>query len=123
MRIVLAVVMALHGIAHMVGFAGAWQLAASTEIPYKTTVLGGHVDLGDAGIRAVGVLWAIAALAFVTVAGGAALEKEWWPNAAIFVAAGSLALTLLELPQAKIGLVLNAVLIAVLLLMQRYHWA
>ena len=115
MRIALAVLMALHGVAHMVGFAGSWQLAATNEIPYKTTVLGGNLDLGDAGIRVVGVLWAVAAVAFVTVSGAAALDKAWWPTAAVIVALGSLALTVLELPQAKIGLVVNLALIATLL--------
>ena len=122
MRIVLAALMALHGIAHLVGFAGAWQLAASGGIPYKTTVLAGRVDLGDVGIRAVGLLWVVAALAFVTVALGAAFDTAWWTKAAVIVAVGSLALTMLELPEARIGLVVNLALIATLLLVARYSW-
>ena len=115
MRIALAVLMALHGVAHMVGFAGSWQLASTNEIPYKTTVLGGNLDLGDAGIRVVGVLWAAAAVAFVTVSAATVLDKPWWPTAAVIVALSSMALTLLELPQARIGLVVNLALIATLL--------
>jgi hypothetical protein len=111
--------MALHGVAHMVGFAGSWQLAATTEMPYKTTVLGGNLDLGDAGIRVVGVLWALAALAFVTVSGATALDKPWWPTAAVIVALASMALTLVELPQARVGLVVNLALIATLLFARR----
>ena len=119
MRIALAVLMALHGVAHMVGFAGSWQLAATNEIPYKTTVLGGSLDLGDAGIRIVGLLWALAAVGFVTVSGATALDKPWWPAAALGVALSSMALTLLELPQAKIGLFVNLALIATLLFARR----
>ena len=103
----------------MVGFAGSWQLASMNEIPYKTTVLGGNVDLGDAGIRVVGVLWAVAAVAFVTVSGATAFDKPWWPTAAVIVALSSMALTLLELPQAKIGLVVNLALITTLLFARR----
>ena len=119
MRIALAVLMALHGVAHMVGFAGSWQLASTNDIPYKTTVLGGNLDLGDAGIRIVGVLWALAAVAFVTVSGATALDKSWWPTAAVIVALSSMALTLLELPQARIGLVVNLALIATLIFARR----
>jgi hypothetical protein len=123
MRIALATLMAFHGIAHLVGFAGSWQLAASGGIPYKTTVLAGHVDLGNAGIRFVGLLWALVALAFLTTAAGAVLGAEWWIKAAVGITLGSLALTLLELPEARIGLVVNVALIAMLLLTWRYHWA
>lgn len=122
MRLALAILMALHGIAHMVGFAGSWQLAASSDLPYKTTVLNGRLDLGDKGIRALGVLWVVAALAFVFVAAGAVLDAGWWAKAAVVTAVGSLALTLLELPAARIGLVLNLFLITVLLLIQQFHW-
>lgn len=115
MRIALAVLMALHGVAHLVGFAGSWQLAAAGSIPFKTTVLAGHIDLGNAGIRAFGVLWLVAAFAFVVAAGGAALDTEWWRAAALATAAGSLALTVLEWPQARIGAWLNAAIIVVLL--------
>jgi hypothetical protein len=122
MRWVIAVVMALHGIAHMVGFAGSWQLAASGDLPYKTTVLGGQVDLGSTGIRALGLVWVVASLAFVIVAAGAVLQTEWWMTAALSVSVASLALTILELPAARIGLALNVALIATLLLVQRYDW-
>jgi hypothetical protein len=123
MRIALAALMALHGIAHLVGFAGSWQLAASGSIPYKTTVLAGHVDLGNVGIRALGLLWALVALAFLTTAGGAVLDTDWWMKAALGVTIASLALTALELPQARIGLVVNIGLVTTLLLTWRYHWA
>ena len=121
MRIALAAFMALHGIAHLVGFAGSWQLAAA-GVPYKTTVLGGRLDLGDAGIRAVGLLWVVAALAFVSVAAGAAVDTDWWVKTAVMVAMGSLALTALEMPQSRVGVVLNVILIAALLLMRGYRW-
>ena len=123
MRIALAIVMTLHGIAHLVGFAGAWQLSAAGGAPYKTTVLDGHFDVGDAGIRVVGLLWVIAAVAFVTVSAGAVMQSPWWLEAAVPVVLGSLALTILELPEARIGAVVNVVLLAILLLGVRLHFA
>ena len=111
MRLALAALMILHGIAHLVGFAGSWHVG---ELPYKTTVLGGRVDLGDAGIRATGVLWLAAAVAFVIVGMGTALNYSWWARATMYVALASLALTIIEFPAAKLGLVVNLGILAVL---------
>lgn len=111
MRLALAALMILHGIAHLVGFAGSWHLG---ELPYKTTVLGGRVDLGDTGIRAAGLLWLTAAMAFVVVGAGTALDYDWWAKAALYVTLASLALTIVEFPEAKLGLVVNLAILAVL---------
>ena len=112
MRFALAALMILHGMAHLAGFAGSWHLGA--DLPYKTTVLGGRVDLGDAGIRVAGLLWLGLALAFVVAGAGAALNYDWWVKATLYVVAASLILTMMELPQAKLGLVVNLAILAVL---------
>ena len=111
MRFALAALMILHGVAHLVGFAGSWHVG---DLPYKTTVLAGRVDLGDAGIRVTGILWLAAAVAFVIAGAGTALSYSWWPKAALLVTLASLALTIIEFPEAKIGLVVNLVILAVL---------
>ena len=111
MRFALAALMILHGIAHLVGFAGSWHVG---DLPYKTTVLGGRVDLGDAGIRVTGVLWLAAAVAFVMVGAGTALNYNWWTRAASYVTVASLALTIIELPEAKLGLIVNLAILSVL---------
>src|SRR5690349_17519524 len=117
MRYVLAALMALHGIAHLVGFVGSWNLGPpAPAVPYKTTVLAGHVDLGDVGIRVVGVLWLAAAIAFVVTAVGAAMNVEWWMRMALVVTLGSLALTVLEWPLARIGLYVDVALLGAILL-------
>ena len=71
----------------------------------------------------VGLLWVIAAIAFVTVSAGAVMHSAWWLEAAVPVALGSLALTILELPEARIGVVVNVVLLAILLAALRLHFA
>jgi hypothetical protein len=68
MRFALVMLMTLHGIAHLVGFVGSWWPAALRDYVYKTTVIGGLVDIGDGGIRLVGLAWLAAAIAFITVA-------------------------------------------------------
>jgi hypothetical protein len=57
MRFVLAFLLVAHGVAHLVGFVSSWKLATLAELPDKTAVFLGRVDVGDAGIRVMGVLW------------------------------------------------------------------
>jgi hypothetical protein len=113
MRIVLAVLMVVHGVAHLVGFAGAWKLVPG-GFPYRTTVLGGQVDLGNAGIRAVGILWLLTAVAFVAVAVGAVAGVAWWAPAALVIATVSLLLTVLDFPEAHTGAVIDIAIIMAL---------
>ena len=108
MKLALVVVMMLHGFAHTVGFVGAWHLNAN--IPYKTTLLSGRVDLGFAGIRMVGILWLIVGLSFILAALTALASHPSWMRATMVALGASTALCLAELPQTRIGLGLNAAL-------------
>jgi hypothetical protein len=114
MRLALAMLMAIHGVAHTAGFAESWRLAPAT-VAYKTTVFGGRLDLGDTGMRTVGVLWLAIAIAFLAVAAATVLNATWWQPAAAVVATASIALTFLELPQAKLGTLINVIILASLL--------
>ena len=109
MRIAIAIVLALHGFAHIVGFAGSFGLAES--IPYKTTVLGGTVDLGDGGCRAFGILWLVAAAAFLVASAAAMTNLEWWTKAVLVVAVGSLLLGMMALPEARIGVAIDLLIL------------
>jgi hypothetical protein len=115
MRIALAILMAIHGIAHTAGFAESWRLAPASGVPYRTTVFGGRLDLGDAGIRTVGVLWLAVAIAFLGTAVATVLNAPWWQSAAAVSATASISLTFLELPQARIGTLINVIILASLL--------
>ena len=120
MRFLLGILMLMHGFAHLAGFAGAWKLRG--EIPYKTTVFAGHIDLGDAGIRAVGLLWAVAALAFAIAGAGALSNRSWWIPLTLVVAAASLILTLVETPDARVGALVNVFVMGVVLVGRHSHW-
>jgi hypothetical protein len=115
MRFALAWLMMLHGIAHLAGFAASFHLTAATDLPYKTTILGGRVDLGG-GIRVMGVLWLALSAVFVVVAAGTALNTTWWVDAAGVTATMSLVMTLLEMPQGRIGVLVNLAILATLLI-------
>jgi hypothetical protein len=47
MRIVLALLLLAHGVAHLPGFLVSWQLRSFPEMPYRTAFLGGSVDVGE----------------------------------------------------------------------------
>jgi hypothetical protein len=111
MRLALAMLMAIHGIAHTAGFAESWKLAPGGGVPYKTTVFGGRLDLGDSGIRTVGVLWLVASIAFLITSAATVLDASWWRPAAAAAAMGSIALTSLELPQARLGTLINVIIL------------
>jgi hypothetical protein len=112
MRIAIAVLFLLHGFAHLVGFVGAWRL--SPTVAYKSTVLNGRFDLGDTGIRVLGILWLVTALTFAVAAVGAFTRGSWWMPLALAVAFFSSVLCVLAWPEAKIGLFVNVALLALL---------
>jgi hypothetical protein len=116
MRFALAALLVAHGVAHVVGFAVPWKLLTSAEVPYRTTVLGGVADIGDAGARALGVLWLSTALAFLLL--GAAVLAGWnvrmWAFALLSL---SIVVCAAGWPEARIGLAVNAVLLAALFAM------
>jgi hypothetical protein len=115
MQIVIAVLMALHGVAHVPGFAVSWRLADLQGMPYHTALFGGRVYVGDAGMRAVGILWLFAALAFVAIGVAALLNRSWWSTAAVATITLSLGLCTTEIKAARVGVIANLVLLALVL--------
>jgi hypothetical protein len=73
MRNLLALLMIVHGGAHLVGFASAWGALTVDGAPIKTTVLSDRINLGVNGARFAAVLWLAAALAFALAGGGGLL--------------------------------------------------
>lgn len=106
-----AVFLALHGIAHGVGFAGSWQLGEFRDAPLDTTLLGGRLDVGLAGIRAMGILWLLTGLAFAVCAVGVWRNLEWWPSGTTGVAIFSLVMSVMGWPEARIGVALNVAIL------------
>lgn len=117
MRIALAILLLAHGVAHLVGFAGSFHL--SPNVPAQPNLLGGVATLGDRGLKAYGIAWLLAGLAFAAVALGVVLSASWWVTAAWIVTSASLALCILGWPATRIGLFLDVALLALLFAAQQ----
>lgn len=112
MRYVLSVFALIHGICHLPGFAVYWQLMRMPELPYRTSILQGRLDLGHAGIRVWGLVWLALAVAFGVLAAGVWLHSSWWLRIVPFVVGFSMLCCVLALPEARLGLAANLMVLA-----------
>ncbi len=108
-----------HGIVHVLGFLPAWRLPAPEGFEYATTIFYGQVEVGDLGVKLLGIGWLVLAAAYVAAA---ALLWAGHPRAvavtgAVSVASGAICLAALPLAQA--GLVIDAAIVALLLVAPR----
>ena len=115
MRVALAGFLFVHGIAHLVGFVVPWRIFQAEEMPYSTTLLAGRLEVGDLGVRLVGLIWLGLTLAFFVAAGLVWVERPGWPDTVIVLAGASLVMSVIGLPAARLGIPINIVLLAVLL--------
>lgn len=113
MRYALVILLVLHALAHLVGFAVPWQLVTSAEMPYRTTVLQGRIDLGETGIRLYGLGWLSLAAGCVVAAAGVALRSPWWVFFLVVLVAVSLIFCAVGWPEAGLGLRANAIILVV----------
>ncbi|SIS21591.1 ABC transporter permease [Natronorubrum thiooxidans] len=109
-----SIVLLGHGMVHLLGTAVYFELADIAEFPYKTTLLGSAVNVGDMGMRVFGILWAVAAIGFVAAAGALFIDWDHWPLLVGAVAVFSLALTVLDYTVAYAGIVVNGGILAAL---------
>lgn len=114
LTIAAVVVLALHGLIHLLGTAAYMRLAEIQGLPYKTTLLGGHLNLSESGIWIYGALWAVAALGFWAAAAGWLAGWNGWQGLLMGVALFSLALTALDWSTAFMGVIVNLAILAAL---------
>lgn len=118
-RYAAAFALAVHGLIHFLGIGVYFELAEFADLPYKTTLAGGAVDVGHVGIRIFAVVTAVAGAGFVVAA--AALLGNWrrWRQLLLAVTLLSFVLTALDWTVASMGVLANlAILVA--LLAERY---
>ena len=122
MRFLFAALLAAHGVAHLVGFLGSWGWLASAQVPHRTTILLGRVDLGEVGIRLFGVLWLLLAIGFVLGGLGVAASQTGVARWLMAMAAISLMACVLAWPDARIGVAVNAAVLAIVVFAARSGW-
>lgn len=113
------IILALHGLVHLMGWVAYWPLADIADLPYKTTLFNGTWNLGDGGMRIFSVLWAIAALGFVTAGVGLITGQGWTAQALAFSALLSLVITALDWGVAFRGTVIDVIVLVALLVVPR----
>lgn len=107
MRLLAALFLLFHGIAHLVGFRAAFWATAPQAA--------GLVGLGPAGTRAFGIVWLLLAVAFMAAAALLLVKAPAWSSVTLTVTVVSAIMCVLYLPEARIGLVLNVLLLLAVL--------
>lgn len=122
MHIIFGIFLIAHGIAHLVGFVTYWKIASFEEMPYKTTLLSDRIDVGDAGIRIVGIFWLLTGLAFALLGIGVITLQPWWYPLTIYLSIFSLLMCILGWPDARFGALINLIILAFLVLANNFGW-
>lgn len=115
LRRVIALFLAAHGVAHLVGFMGAFQLGDFAGREVGTSLLWGQIEIGLPAAQVLGIGWLVLAVAFGIVAVSTWREARHAVAGLVVVALASLALTILASPAAIIGLAVNVLLLGGLL--------
>jgi hypothetical protein len=114
--ILAALLLTLHGLAHLVGFRAAFWPASP---PVRGSLLGGMLQIGDFEGRALGVVWLLVALGYLLCAGLFLLHSPSWVPVTLGVTCTSTLMCVLFWPEARIGLVIDVLLLAAVLALSR----
>ncbi|MFC1726411.1 ABC transporter permease [candidate division KSB1 bacterium] len=115
-RIIVSVILALHGLIHLLGFVVYLKIAEVKDLPYKTTIFAGRINLGESGIKVIGILWMLAALGFVVSTVGVFGLTGWWQAVTLYVTIFSLLVTVSGIPDSVFGAAVNVIILAYLIL-------
>ena len=122
MKITIAIFLFLHGLAHLVGFIVPWRIAKMDDMPYKTTLIYGKVDVGDIGIRIMGIIWLLIAMVYFYSGWITYQQMDIWLIFTLITTVVSLFFCILAIPDTKIGIVINIILIVLYYLNDHFHW-
>jgi hypothetical protein len=114
MRVAFAVFLFIHAFAHGVGFI-TQTLALDTETSGEATFLFTGLEAGHWALRLMGVVWLLVGVGLVVAGIGVLRDAEWALPVLVAATVASTALSLVWVKAAPMGLVANAVVLAVLL--------
>jgi hypothetical protein len=112
-RRIAAILLALHGVIHLIGFVTPWRIATLEGFAYRTTLLDGAFDVGDLGVRVVGLVWLGLTVGFLAAGYGVWRGERWAVGLTGGLAVVSLVVCLLGLPETFAGIAINVVILAV----------
>jgi hypothetical protein len=107
-----AVLLALHGVIHLSGFMSPWRIASLEGFAYRTTVLGGAQDIGDVGVRLIGLVWLGLTFGFLAAGHAVWLGKPWAVGLTGALAMVSLIVCVAGLPETAAGVAIDVVILA-----------
>ena len=110
-QIIVAILISLHGLIHLMGPAVYMKLTEIQGFSYKTTLIGGHWNLGEKGISLFGALWFVPALGFILASVALLAGWEWFQPVLIVITLISLVLTVLDYRIAYAGVVINILIL------------
>jgi hypothetical protein len=122
MKTFIAIYLFIHGFAHLVGFIVPWKITQIEEMPYKTTLLNGSFDLGDIGIRIVGIFWLLIALSFFVSSYLIITQNPIGFIFTIFIILISIIFCIFGWPDSKIGVLANFFILLVIFILQWLDW-
>lgn len=120
MYIALAALIALHGMAHMVGFAAPFGYMKNP--PPMDSLFVNRLAITNGGMKVLGIFWFAAAIVFVVAAVGLLRRTAWWAPVTLVACLLSIALSVSFLPYARIRLLVDVALIAFLYVNRSYSW-
>lgn len=119
LTMIAAIALIVHGLIHLIGTAVYTRHVEIKGLSYKTTLLFGHWNLGQAGISLYGWLWVLPAARFVVAAVALLAGWTWLNPDLIAVTLVSLALTVLDWSNAFWGAIVDVAILALILVDSR----
>ncbi len=116
-----AIILALHGLIHLMGTITYLQIGTIEGFAYKTTLLNGVWELGSPGIAVFGALWAVAANGFLAAAVSILVDRDCSQPMLLVMTLFSLTLTALDWSTAFGGTIMNLVILVAFWLGQKWH--
>ncbi|MFZ5817636.1 MAG: ABC transporter permease [Bacillota bacterium] len=108
------VIVAGHGLIHLLGYVAYWPLARVAELPYKTALAGGRWEVGPLGMKLYALLWLIATAGYALALVDLHTGQSWWRPVMLATTALSTALILLDWAPAFRGAIVNLAILALM---------
>lgn len=110
-RYPITIVVAVHGLIHLMGFVTTWELAEIEDLDDSTLLA---LEPGTVAAQTFGLVWLAAAVLFVATAVGLVLAAGWTDTAAAVASILSILVSVLWWADAPIGALVSATVLTVL---------